>query len=94
MKINAQTGHSLHLAPVTEEDFAALGLEDFGVGAYTSFYIAHNWDAEGIVFFYLAKHENGQVHVWYRTTKKMWTSYGKTFKAAVGGAQKDGWLYA
>lgn len=94
MNINAHSGHSLHLAKATEEDFTALDLEHFANGDYTSFYVAHNWDAKGVVFFHLAKHENGQIHVWYRSTKRMWTSYGKTFQAAVDGAQRDGWLYA
>jgi hypothetical protein len=65
-------------------------------GDYTNFYVAKNFDEDGVIFFYLAKghkHSATQVHVWYRN-KKMWHSFGLNFDEAINGAQKDGWLQA
>ena len=98
MKIQTQSGHTVHLEPMSEQEVVALdldrvaGLSDFA--GYTSFYSVRNWNEVGVVFFYVAKHKNRQVHVWYGHSKRMWSSFDHTFKKAINRAQKDGWLYA
>lgn len=67
-----------------------------GFGRYTDYYQARNFTEEGVIFFYLAKgYEDApnQICVWYKN-KKMWSSFGKNFKEAIDGAQRDGWLAA
>lgn len=71
------------------------------------FYEVRNFDAAGVVFFYLAKgyrhpdpryandraaHAPKQITAFYGNGE-MWSSYGETLQAAVDGAQRDGWLY-
>lgn len=69
-----------------------------GATEYTSFYEVRMHDATGPVYFYIAKGYNvypggaNQLHVWYRN-RKMWSSFGLNFQAAIDGAIQDGWLY-
>lgn len=64
---------------------------------YTNFYTVKNWDEDGCVFFYMAKGlptSPKEIVVWYNNSGRMWSGYGKTFKEAIEGAQRDGWMYA
>jgi len=102
MKIIAQSTHTMHLrrlkprelefktliADIRNANIAFQSLE------YNTFYAVHNWTEKGTIFMYIGRHKNGQLHVWYRTSMQMWSSYGKNLKAAIDGAQRDGWLYA
>ena len=104
--VRAKSFHTIHVSPITEEEFLALGLTTLGSqDKYTNYYVARNWDKTGCVFFYLAKGYHAphigkspkimrEIHVWYPNSKKMWTSMGYTFEEAINGAQRDGWLYA
>lgn len=92
--VNAASGHRLHVSPMSAEDVAALNLR--GSSEYSEFYVVRNGDADGCVFFYLAKGYKTapkEIVVWYRN-KKFWSGYGKTFKDAIDGAQRDGWMSA
>ena len=91
-----RTGHTLHVSPI---DRAALPahVEAQYADKYTKFYVVKNWDANGVVFFYLAKgHADApnQICGFFAKTGKFWSSYGKTLEAAIDGMQADGWMYA
>ena len=97
MKINAQAGHTIFVKKV--DRFPG---HPASPANYASFYQATNFDADGAVFFYLAKGfydpKTGvkapkEVHVWY-PNGVMWASFGKSFQDAIDGAQRDGWLAA
>lgn len=92
--IKTSTGHSMYVRAVARGMIPAdcKYIEDF-----TKFYIVTNWDRDGSVFFYVASGNTSapeQICVWYPKNKRMWSSYGKTIKAAVEGAISDGWMYA
>jgi hypothetical protein len=87
--IVATSGHAIAIFKVDSENHP-------GGSEYTHYYIAKNFDKEGVTFFYLAKgykDAKDQIHVWYRN-KKMWSGFGTNFQTAIAGAQSDGWLAA
>jgi len=96
--IHAASGHTLHVSSIDKSELSAEvhyknaeTLLDFD-----SFYEVRNWDKGGVVFMYLAKgHINGptQICAFYRGGG-FWSGYGTTFKTAIDGAQRDGWMYA
>lgn len=92
--IKTTSGHTMAIEKTTGSIFSSLDLEDFDKENYTSYYRVRNWNKTGVVFFYLARYRNGEWHVWYRYTSKMWISRGHTIEAAINGAQRDGWMYA
>jgi len=70
----AKSGHHIYVSSMTEEEFAALKLNNCDTANYKNFYKAQNWGPGGVVFFYMAKgYNNGhserkhekEVHVWY-----------------------------
>lgn len=71
--------------------------EDVGHGVIQSSYSVCNFGDWKIPLMYVAKVKfDNKVEwlVWYRHSKKLWSSYGKTRLEAVEGAIRDGWLYA
>lgn len=91
--IAAQSGHQIAIFKLDEE--LPNEIHPAG-GCYMHHYVAKNFNADGITFFYLAKgHPDApkQICVWYRN-KKMWHSFGNNFEEAINGAQRDGWLRA
>jgi hypothetical protein len=66
------------------------------VDSYSTFYVVKNFNSTGRVFMYLAKgHSEGpnQIVVWY-PNGQFWAGFGTNMKAAIEGAQRDGWMYA
>ncbi len=91
--MHIQSGHEVLVESISQADLPELP----DMELYTKFYVVKNWDAQGVVFFWIGRgHPSApkQVVVWYHSSHKMWSSYGLTIKAAIEGAQKDGWLYA
>lgn len=91
--IKASTGHTMQIQKITA---GALPPNCLHSADYDEFWVVRNWDADGVVFFYLGKGNPGarqQVVAWY-PNGRMWGSYGDTLAAAVEGAIKDGWMYA
>lgn len=91
--ITAQSRHTLFI----DEDKSGVARSLVNGDKYTKFYVVKNWDANGVIFFYMAKgHKDapGQYVIWYAKTGAFWSGYGSTMKEAIDGAQKDGWLYA
>lgn len=87
------SGHTMHVSEIDPDKVPALESKE----TYKQFYVVHNWDIEGLTFMYLAKGNPKaprEIVVWYAKTGAFWSSYGLTFKEAIEGAQKDGWLYA
>lgn len=92
---HAASGHTLHVSSIAREDLPE-NLSD-ETQEYSKFYVARNWDANGVEFMYLGKGHKlapNQVVVWYRSTGKFWSGYGENLTDAIDGAQRDGWLYA
>ena len=89
-QIHAASGHSIAI-------FAVDGTDGHpGGGKFTNLYVAKNFDADGVTFFYLGRGHidaPNQICVWYKN-KKMWSSFGNNFQEAIDGAQRDGWLAA
>ena len=87
------SGHTLHISEVD-----ASSVPDFpNKSSYTKFYAVRNWDAEGVTFMYLGKgyeKSPNQIVVWYAKSGAFWSGFGASFKTAIEGAQKDGWMYA
>lgn len=86
------SGHTLFVKRITTEQMPNFKEKE----SYTTFYSVHNFNAEGWTFMYLGKgHQLApkQIVVWYRKGA-FWESFGKNFKDAIEGAQKDGWKYA
>jgi hypothetical protein len=89
-----RTGHTLFVEAIDAGELPA-HLEE--TENFTKFYRVRNWDAEGVVFFYLGKglpSAPGQVCGWFRHSGKFWSSYGNNIQEAVDGMQHDGWMYA
>lgn len=98
--VASQSGHTLSVDVISQEEFGDMDM-DCNPYDYTKFYTVRNFDMNGKIMFYMAKGYNKadkaaqkEVHVWYPKSKEMWNSFGNTFKEAIDGAQKDGWLYA
>lgn len=100
--IRTSTGHTMAVNPITSDEFD-LALPNSQVGcSYKQFYKVCNWDANGAVFFYMAKgyqRDDGltapsEYHVWYPRSQSMWGGFGKNQIDAINGAIRDGWLYA
>lgn len=90
------SGHTLFVQKITNDELPKVIADNTVSKTFTTFYVVKNWDAQGVVFMYLAKGHSqapAQVCVFYRSGQ-FWTSYGKTIKAAIEGAQRDGWMYA
>jgi hypothetical protein len=92
--IQVKSGHTMFIKSIDRSELPAhlAYTQDF-----THFYVVKNWDDNGVTFLYLGKGQPaapGQIVAWYRKTGAMWTSFGKNFKAAIEGAQADGWMYA
>lgn len=90
------TGHTLFVSKIVREELPEAVANNVASEQFSTFYVVKNWDAQGVVFMYLAKGHSqapGQICVFYRSGK-FWSSYGKTIQAAIEGAQSDGWLYA
>jgi hypothetical protein len=81
--IRALSGHTIAIFKVEPDSIHIDGKHPANIDeGYTHFYIAKNFDAEGVTFFYLAKGHKGapnQIHVWYRN-KNMWSSFGNNFE--------------
>ena len=87
--VRAASGHTIAI-------FRVLKSEHPAGSAYSHFYVAKNFDEEGVTFFYLAKGYKdapNQIMVWYKN-KRMWTGFGNNLEEAINGAQRDGWLHA
>ena len=96
--IYAASGHTLHVSTIDRSELPAnvCAKHCIDLLKYDTFYVVRNWDSTGIVFMYLGKgHPQGpkQICAWYRGGA-FWSGYGNTLKAAIDGAQKDGWMYA
>lgn len=92
--IRVASGHNLCITKLPSNKVPA-GLQSKEV--FSDFYVVQNFDTEGYVFFYVGKgHVNapGEIVVWYGQSGKLWSGFGKTFKDAIEGAQRDGWMYA
>lgn len=97
MIVHAASRHTLHVAPISREDLPANVVASGFTDAYQKFWVVRNFDANGHVFMYLGRGAESapkQIVAWYAKSGSFWSSYGLTFKAAIDGAQKDGWLYA
>ena len=85
------SGHDLEIRPVPGNDSEHPAPADQYKGRYRIL----NAGTEHL-FFYVA---NGyweaprEVHVWY-PNGQMWSSFDRTIKRAIEGAQRDGWKYA
>ena len=88
----AKSGHTLFIEPVKFNDLPDNVKKFDCIVGCKRYYLVKNWDAEGVVFFYIGL-KQGQWLVWYRGGG-FWSSYGKTLELAIDGAQEDGWLYA
>lgn len=89
----AQSGHTLFLDLIDVVEAAKVVGE--GASKYRNIYAVKNWDANGVVFFYVCTgYDNApkEVHVFYGNGS-MWSSFGKNIQDAINGAQRDGWLY-
>lgn len=89
------TGHTLFVSKIAREELPQAIIDNASSAAFTTFYVVKNWDAQGVVFMYLAKGHSqapSQVCAFYRNGR-FWSSYGKTIQKAIEGAQQDGWLY-
>jgi len=93
----AQSGHTLFLDSM--DIVEAANAISAVAGDYRNVYAVKNWDAEGVVFFYVctgytdeAGKTYNEVHVFYGNGQ-MWHSSGKNIQEAIDGAQRDGWLY-
>lgn len=87
------SGHTLYVGEIDADKLPVLENRD----GYTKFYVVRNWDVEGSTFMYLGKGLKGapeEIVAWYAKTGAFWSGYGNTFKEAIEGAQRDGWLYA
>jgi len=87
--------HSNHTLCVVSIPASAMPNFDSKRG-FTHFYEVRNFDAEGVVFLYLAKGNPSaprEICAWY-PNGKFWSGFGTTFQSAIDGAQRDGWLYA
>lgn len=96
--INAQSQHTIAILSIDNEDAELKDHPAYNKDVYKNakFYVARNFNKDGLTFFYLAKgHDEApaQIHVWYKN-KNMWSSYGTNFQTAIDGAQRDGWLAA
>jgi len=91
--IHASSGHTMFLKRAMVNEFA--GLPHYNSEQFTGLKTVHNWDKDGPQFFFLAREiKTGEWYVWYRKTRALWTSFGKTQQKAIDGAIRDGWLYA
>ena len=87
--------HTLHVSRINADEcpsFIYISNKD----AYTEFYVVRNQDAGGMIFMYLGKGNKNapkEIVAWY-PRGAFWRGYGTTIKAAIEGAQRDGWLYA
>lgn len=99
--------HTLYIESITKDELPA-SVNRENADNYTTFYVVKNFDAEGVVFFYLGKgyrhpspeyandksaHDPKEVVVWYGNGA-FFSGRGDTFKEAIENAQKHGWLYA
>lgn len=93
--ISAASGHTLFVKQIDPASVPAKVQGNAYFDAYPRVYEVRNWDAGGVVFFYLAKGNAkapNEVCVFYKNGQ-FWTGYGNNFKEAIDGAQRDGWLY-
>lgn len=94
--IHAQSGHTLFVESVSFESLPEnIKNNEYSKG-YTQFYVVKNRDSTGIVFMYLAKGlptSPKEIVVFY-PNGGFWSSFGNTFKEAIDGAQRDGWMHA
>lgn len=87
------SGHTLYVEEIDADSVPALESKE----TYTKFYVVRNFDVEGVTFMYLAKGDPKaprEIVAWYAKNGAFWSGYGLTFKTAIEGAQKDGWMYA
>lgn len=87
------SGHTLYVGKLHVSEVAS---ELSHWSDYKEFWVVKNWDKSGVTFMYLGRgHAQAprQIVAWY-PGGKMWSSFGMTLKAAIEGAQRDGWLYA
>ena len=92
---SAVSGHTLYVATIARADLPEKVANNESSAAFTTFYVVKNWDAAGPVFMYLAKgaaNAPREICAFYRNGA-FWSSYGGNLKAAIEGAQKDGWMY-
>lgn len=90
------SSHTLFVQQIASDELPARIKANAASTEFTTWYVVRNWDNNGVVFMYLCKgHESApkQICAFYRGGA-LWSSYGKTIKAAIEGAQRDGWLYA
>lgn len=94
--VHAQSGHTLFVKSIKFTELPDVIQLDGHSPNFTEFYIVKNWDDDGYVFMYLGKglsQSPKQICAWY-PKGAFWSSYGTSIKAAIDGAQKDGWMYA
>lgn len=94
------SSHTLFVSSCSRSDLPKNATEKDN---YTTFYRVQNWDKDGVTFLFLGngytgpsgqeKPDSSQVVAWY-PNGNFWSSYGKNLKAAIEGAQRDGWLSA
>lgn len=92
--ITAASGHSMCVSVVKRENLPSTLAKE--TSEYERFWAVQNWEEGGHVFFYLGKgHKLAPQQVCGFWPKGgFWNSYGDTFKTAIDGMQKDGWLSA
>lgn len=86
------SGHALFVREIKPDKFPFNA--DGSYSNYSQFWEVRNFDANGVIFMYLGRDKNvsREIVAWY-PNGKFWGGYGTTFKEAIEGAQKDGWLY-
>ena len=98
LKSNYPNSPTMFLAEAELGDFPKEleGLDGFTSG-FSRFYIARNPFNKDSIYFYVARVQRSssrqEIVVWY-SNKRLWHSYGTTFRGAIEGAQRDGWQYA
>ena len=88
--IHVQSGHTMAIFKILPG-----GKHPADASKYTDFYTVRNFDESGVVFFYMAKgykNAKSEIHIWY-PNGQMWSGFGTSFKSAIEGAQRDGWLH-
>jgi hypothetical protein len=93
--VNAQSGHTMFVEPITFGELPEVIKTNGYAPQYKKFYVVKNFDKDGVIFFYLAEegHQSKKEIVCFYCNGEFWSSFGKTLKEAIDGAQKDGWMH-
>ncbi len=87
------SGHALHVREIDPKDMPEFVYKQ----SYTRFFAVRNGNADGVIFMYLGqgdKQAPREIVAWYRKHGEFWSGCGYSFKEAIEGAQRDGWLHA